>query len=264
MDGTKAAAAMRVRERGGSRTPIIALTASHAKGERERAMAAGMDDFLTKPVDIGALCAVVQRWTRPQAETDASTARAMLDRTGSGLSRMPSNAPAAKDPALGIELISMAPDADMTPEQRGQTELEPETSGRVATEPLSDGFGSTSTEPSPIVDMARLEDACMGLPALRDALLQTFMSDVHPRLVRLAEAISAQDARRVEFEAHGLKGMSATVGAIACAEVFAKVERLAGEEQLAEMSNLLDKARAEVQRTEQHIERLESILKRNV
>lgn len=102
----------------------------------------------------------------------------------------------------------------------------------------------------------------MGLPALRDALLQTFMTDVHPRLARLAEAVTAMDPRRIEFEAHGLKGMSATVGAVACAETFGQIERLAGEEQMGGMPGLLERAKDEVQRTEEHIERLETILRR--
>jgi CheY-like chemotaxis protein len=44
--------------------PIIALTASVMPGERERTLAAGLDDYLTKPVDIAMLREVVQRWLR--------------------------------------------------------------------------------------------------------------------------------------------------------------------------------------------------------
>src|SRR5262249_13017064 len=67
MDGYRAAAAIRARERG-ARVPMIAMTASASPDERERCMTAGMDDYLTKPIDIGRLCGLVEEWTRSGGE----------------------------------------------------------------------------------------------------------------------------------------------------------------------------------------------------
>ncbi|WPL19571.1 Signal transduction histidine-protein kinase BarA [Thiorhodovibrio winogradskyi] len=44
------------------RIPIIALTAEAVTGERESALESGMDDFLTKPIEIAALNEAIQRW----------------------------------------------------------------------------------------------------------------------------------------------------------------------------------------------------------
>ena len=63
MDGFDAARTIREAERGTSRrVPIVAITANTLRGDRERCLAAGMDDYLSKPVTTDALDAMVVRW----------------------------------------------------------------------------------------------------------------------------------------------------------------------------------------------------------
>ncbi len=62
MDGYAATRAIRELEPTGTRLPVLAMTAAAVEGEREKCLAAGMDDFLTKPVDPDVLGAMLARW----------------------------------------------------------------------------------------------------------------------------------------------------------------------------------------------------------
>jgi signal transduction histidine kinase/CheY-like chemotaxis protein len=64
LDGHEATAALRQHERGTERrTPIVALTANAMAEDRDRCLAAGMDDFLSKPVRLEDIRSALQRWT---------------------------------------------------------------------------------------------------------------------------------------------------------------------------------------------------------
>ena len=62
MDGFAATRMIRDEEKGSIRTPIIALTANVLNGERELCIAAGMNDYLSKPVRRDDLAAKLQQW----------------------------------------------------------------------------------------------------------------------------------------------------------------------------------------------------------
>jgi signal transduction histidine kinase len=62
MDGYQATAAMRAHQRGGRRTPIIALTGAVIRSDREDGLGSEMDDRLWKPVKLEQLSEILQRW----------------------------------------------------------------------------------------------------------------------------------------------------------------------------------------------------------
>jgi PAS domain S-box-containing protein len=239
MDGCKAAAAIRARERGEQHTPILGMSGHALEGERARCLEIGMEDCLKKPIDLGQLCSLVEQWARGHKDGMAET-------TG--------------DAANAIEAFGPANGGDAA--TRSFTERSPRAGEAKSAGGGRGGAGASEGPATTLVpiDTARLEESCMGIPALREALLQTFRADIGPRMMRLAEAIVDGDPRRVEFEAHGLKGMSATIGAVSCEAAFEEIERLGRDEDLRIASKLLQIAQDTVERTEQFIQRLERIL----
>jgi CheY-like chemotaxis protein len=68
MDGYKATKEIRIDEGGGRHTPIIAMTGNAMQGDREKALEAGMNDYVSKPVGLNELREVLGRWVADKEE----------------------------------------------------------------------------------------------------------------------------------------------------------------------------------------------------
>jgi signal transduction histidine kinase/CheY-like chemotaxis protein len=65
LDGYGATLRIRAGESSSRRVPIVAVTANAAVDDRERCLAAGMDDYLAKPLRLNELARVLDQWTKP-------------------------------------------------------------------------------------------------------------------------------------------------------------------------------------------------------
>ena len=74
MDGIKATHQIRLLDSEISRVPIIAMTANAMKGDREKYLSAGMDDYISKPIQKEQLLNKIKKWQKqsPKKTEDIS------------------------------------------------------------------------------------------------------------------------------------------------------------------------------------------------
>jgi len=79
MDGFEATRRIRQQEAGKGHIPVIAMTAHALKGDRERCIEAGMDDYVSKPLQPQALITAIDRWVRGKEEEAGAAAETRRD-----------------------------------------------------------------------------------------------------------------------------------------------------------------------------------------
>lgn len=104
MDGYEATGRIRVLQGESKRTPIVAMTANAMVGDREKCLAAGMDDYLSKPVDAKKLIEALARWI-PASDNAVDMATHDLPATPSHLGQ-------TSMPTLNLEHLESFTDGD--------------------------------------------------------------------------------------------------------------------------------------------------------
>jgi two-component system sensor histidine kinase/response regulator len=75
MDGLKATRAIRALAGSMAQVPVIAMTANALKGDRERCLAAGMNDYISKPIERNTLLQKIAFWTNSEAPAELAPPR---------------------------------------------------------------------------------------------------------------------------------------------------------------------------------------------
>jgi PAS domain S-box-containing protein len=271
--------AVRAAEPAGRRTPVLAVTAQAEPEQRRRFTAAGVDGFLPKPLDLGAMCAMVEHWTQhaettPAAAVAETAAAAAADTAETATAGSPATvahrdgepepfeiAPVEvegrPEPASApVAFAAVEPVvAEWQEEAARPAEIIPFPSPAVVT-PEPDAAGSDTEAPGaefgdlPVLDAAQLAVSSMGSPAVEVMLLRTFFANTQGPLERLRAAIDGNDADAAEHEAEGLTRLSRSLGAMRCAAVCERIGRLARRQDFAALRHLAARADVELRRIE--------------
>jgi len=186
LDGYSATRRWREQEAGQGRTrlPIVAMTANAMAGDRERCLQAGMDDYLSKPVNRESLQACLLRW-QFRMEDNAADAR---------------NAPAAVQDAPAT--LPVPPPLPAPPVQEE---------------------GSDEPSPA-VLDAEVLDELQEVIGAETATIIGVFLEDTPPLIRQLQDASVAADLERLRALAHSLKSASANVGAMALSVAARRIE----------------------------------------
>lgn len=210
MDGYETTQLLRAFEGESRRTVVIAMTANALVGDREKCLAADMDDYISKPVRLEELEKVLERWVPQRVKDSASQ--------GSG------------EPERQIEHLSI-------PNSQNSNSLTPDIYH------LSNPLKCSPSVPEQLnkapVDLELLSELSRGDTEFLRELLQVFLEDALVYLEELKNALAAGDCATLARRAHQLKGSSATVAIYEMPEIAAQLERQAEENQLLGASDLL-------------------------
>jgi PAS domain S-box-containing protein len=202
MDGYTATQELRRREGTQRHSIVIALTANAMLEDREKCLAAGMDDYLSKPLEQEDLAKVIERWTAKCANNHQQKLENNLTN---------------KTQANSSDLARLNA-TDLALAERKSTLL------------ITD---------SPPIDLERLGRISRGKVAVQQQLLQIFIDKTPKDLTALEAAISTINASQVQYYAHRLKGSAANVGVPAMSTLAGELEEIAQQETLAGATEIL-------------------------
>ncbi|MBC7611034.1 MAG: response regulator [Polaromonas sp.] len=200
MDGLQATQVIH-RMFGADAPPIIALTADASVEDRARCMEAGMDDYLTKPLQVSDLTRALARWTDSTPEGIVNAAK---------VAKVESSGPASGNVSAAASNIALSAGPPKAPH------------------PTAMNF-------SRLNEFGEFND---NLHTVRE-VLRLFMADVPRNLAAITEACGQGNADRLSEAAHTLRCSASNVGAEALHALSAKINDSASAGVIpADMDNL--------------------------
>jgi signal transduction histidine kinase/CheY-like chemotaxis protein len=218
LDGLEATE--RIRALGGeyASLPIVAMTANAMQGDRERCLAAGMNDYLSKPINTQELMCKIDKFVTVKL-----------------LARMQPAAAAASEPA------GQAWD--------GRVSVRAGANGGQAAAPVQEAGAGAADVPLDIP--ASIERA--GSPDFWRELVEVYITETGMRLEELKQALDDQDAGRVAREAHTIKGSSAELLAEPARAIAYELELAGRSCELGHAPELVEQLEQEFSRLREYL-----------
>jgi two-component system, sensor histidine kinase and response regulator len=221
MDGFEATGLIREYERETEKhIPIIAMTAHAMQGDRERCLEAGMDDYITKPLEPKVLFSVLDRWIKA-ADTVTGEEEVLLDYSSGDMAFS-----LELDDGLFGEVTDTAP----------------------VTKTVIPPWQETGTADTPTVDFESALVHFGGDREFMSTLYRQFKEQLPWHVLEMRAALQARDANRLTRSAHTIKGLSLNFSANSLANLSLALEEMSRCDDLAGAAALISKMEAEAER----------------
>lgn len=201
MDGFTATQQIRLLGAEMTRLPIVALTAHAQQSDREKCLAAGMSDYLSKPIKNQELVTMLDKWLE-------------IDHSG----------PSAPQPIETEPVVDVSVHEDF-PEIVEETVVE--------AAPVQNDVE--------IFNLEHFKTISLDDPEFKKELLNTFISDTQKRLDHLRNSFGTGDIHALISESHTIKGASYSIGATAMGDIAKEIEFAGKNSELENMNNLISR-----------------------
>lgn len=249
MDGYQLTAAIRAAETGNAHAPIVALTANALKSEAEHCRAAGMDDYLSKPVRLADLKAMLEKWlplaagsaSPPplQGEVNQPIPLPTSPLKGEGQSSLPLQGEGQDGGGFGGDGLNQ------------NNSLESHPPHPPPNLPLEGGENAAAA--SVPVDVRVLKALVGDDPAVIRDLLHDFRVSAAKTAAELKAACQNGQAAQAGALAHKLKSSARSVGALALGELCAGMEQAGKAEQVEALTERLSRFEAEMTAVDEYL-----------
>ncbi len=203
------------------RIPIVAMTANAMRGDREKCLDVGMDDYISKPIKPEELAGILAKWLPTKEQPELATDQEIT--------------------ALYLEKDSLTTPESISPPKKGLT---------LSRKPSSS---------VPVLSPQMVADWRMaGGSAFVAKLVNQFVSDALACVDKIGVALDSKNADEVRESAHGLKGMAANMGLTELASIAHQLESLGRQRNLQDGLDLLTSMQQEFSRIQ---DGLQDILK---